>query len=88
MVGSADDAHDVGFLHDQEILTVDLDLGAGPLAEQHLVALLDVERRELAGLVAAARPDGDDFALLRLLLGGVRDDDAAFRLLLDRKSVV
>ena len=32
---------------------------------------------ELAGLVAGAGADGDDFALLRLLLGGVGDDDAA-----------
>ena len=38
-------------------------------------------RDELAALVAGARPDGDDLALLRLLLGGVRDDDAALRLL-------
>ena len=33
---------------------------------------------ELAVLVAAARTDGDDFALLRLLLDGVGNDDAAF----------
>src|SRR5689334_14839094 len=52
---SGDHAHDVGLLHDQELLTVDLDLGAGPLAEQHPVAGLDVEIDELAGLVAAAR---------------------------------
>ena len=33
---------------------------------------------ELAVLVAAAGADGDHFAFLRLLLGGVRDDDPAF----------
>ena len=77
-----DHAHDVGFLHDEEILAIDPHLGAGPLAEQHAVAGLDVERHELAALVAGARSDGDDLALLRLLLGGVRDDDAALRLLL------
>ena len=53
-----------------------------PLAEQDAVAGLDVERDELAGLVAAAGADGDDLAFLRLLLGGVRNDDAALRLLL------
>ena len=37
---------------------------------------------ELAGFVAAARADGDDLALRRLLLGGVGDDDAAGGLLL------
>src|SRR5262245_37477814 len=70
-------AHDVAFLHDQQLLAVDLDLGAGPLAEQHLVAFLDVESDDLSSLVAGAWADGDDFALLRLLGGGVGDDDAA-----------
>src|SRR5262245_16383390 len=76
---SMDYAHDVAFLHDQEFLTVDLDLGARPLAEQHLVALLDIEGRKLTGLVAGARADGDDLALLGLLGCGVGDDDAARR---------
>src|SRR4051794_29288463 len=62
-----DDAHDVRLLHDQEFLAVELHLGAGPFAEQDPVAILDVERHELAGLVAGAWPDGDDFALHRLL---------------------
>ena len=35
---------------------------------------------ELAGFVAAARADGDDLALLRLLARSVGDDDAAGRL--------
>src|SRR6516164_8936564 len=75
-------AHDVGLLHDQELLTVDLDLGAGPLAEQHAVADLHVDRDQLAALVAAAWADGDDLALGGFLLGGVGDDDAASRLFL------
>src|ERR1700751_5357409 len=37
-----DDAHDVGLLHDEELLAVDLDFGAAPLAEQDPVAGLDV----------------------------------------------
>src|SRR3712207_1296981 len=74
--GLVDDTHDVGLLHDEEILTIDAHLGAGPLAEQHAVAGLDVEGREPALLVAGAGPDRDDLALLGLLLGGVRDDDA------------
>ena len=65
------------FLHDQQLLAIELDLGARPLAEQHAVAGLDVERHELAGLVARAGADGDDLAFLRLFLGGVGDDDAA-----------
>src|SRR6266511_4393282 len=76
-----DDAEEIGFLHDQQLLAVDLDLRAGPLAEQHPVAGLDVERNDLAVLVAPARADGDHLAFLRLLLRGVRNDDAAFGLL-------
>ena len=75
--GLLDDAHDVGLLHDEELLAVELDLGAGPLAEQDAVAGLDVERLNLAALVAGAGADGDDLALLRLFLGGVGNDDAA-----------
>src|ERR1019366_4316595 len=36
----------------------------------------DAHDNELAVLVTAAGTDGDDFALLRLLLGGVGDNDA------------
>src|SRR3546814_8223076 len=64
-----DDAEDVAFLHDQQVFTVDLDLGARPLAEQDLVAGLDVERRHLAVLGLGASPGGDDFAFLRLFIG-------------------
>src|SRR5258707_15874948 len=72
-----DDAHDVGFLHDDEVLAIELDLGARPFAEQHAVARLDVERVQGTVLAAGARADGDHFAFHRLFLGGVGDDDAA-----------
>src|SRR5690242_4365989 len=75
-------AHDVALFHDEVLDTVDLDLGARPLAEQHAVADLDVERDELAGLVAAAFADRDDLALGGLFLRGVGNDDAAGGLLL------
>src|ERR1700733_4181456 len=75
---SGDHAHDVGFLHDQKLIAVELDLGAGPLAEQHAVAGLEVHNNELAVLVAAARSDGDDFAFLRFFFHGIRNDNAAF----------
>src|SRR5512132_1556294 len=75
-----DDAEEIGFFHDQQLLAVDLDLRAGPLAEQHPVACLDVERDQLAILVAPTRADCDDFTFLRLLLRGVGDDDAALGL--------
>src|SRR5262249_25692520 len=67
-----------GLLHDQEFFAVELDLGARPLAEQHAVAGFQVDRNELAALVAAARADSNDLAFLRLLLGCIRNDDPAF----------
>src|SRR4030088_1842059 len=79
---SGNDAHDVGLLHDQEILAVEHDLGARPLAEQNLVAGLHVRGDDLAGLVAAAGADGDDLALRRLLLGGVGGGGGPLRLFL------
>src|SRR6476646_6097298 len=57
-----DHTHDVGLFHDQKVLAVDLDLGAGPFAEQHPVARFDVRRNELAALVPSARSHGDDLA--------------------------
>src|SRR6266581_8133387 len=74
-------AHDVALLHDEEFLTVELDLGARPFAEQHAVADLEVDRDQLAGFVPAARADGGDFALRGLFLGAVGNDDAALGLL-------
>src|SRR5439155_5223190 len=84
--GALDDAHEIRFLHDHQLLAVHLDLGAGPFAEQHAVAGLDAQRPDLAILAGGARTDGDDLALHRLLLGGVRDDDPAGRLLLLRHA--
>src|SRR6516164_4395285 len=74
---SGDYAHDVGLLHDQEILSFELDLGARPLAEQHPVAGLHVGFDNLAALVAATGPNGYHFSLGRLFLCGIGDDDAA-----------
>ena len=72
-----DHAHDVGLLHDQELLAVKLDLGARPFAEQHAVANLEIDRNQLAGFVTAARTNRRDFALRGFFLGTVRNDDAA-----------
>src|SRR5215469_7117366 len=69
--------HYVALLHDQIFDSVDLDLGAGPLAKQHAVAGLDVDGDELAVLVTSPGADRDHLALRGLLLGGVGNDDAA-----------
>src|SRR6267154_791170 len=77
---SGQHAHDVALLHDEEVLAVELDLGARPFAKQHAVADLEVDRDQLAGFVTAAGSDRCDFALRGLFLGGVGNDDAALGL--------
>src|SRR3974377_285198 len=77
-----DDAHDVALLHDQELVAVDLDLGARPLAEQDAVSNAHVDGNELAGLIASPGTYGEDFPLGGLFLGRIRYDDAAGGLLL------
>src|SRR3954451_9338709 len=68
----------VALAEHQQLLALDLDLGPAVLAVEDLVALGDVERNALlAVLVVAAEADGQDKALLRLLLRGVGEDDAA-----------
>src|ERR1700694_3509582 len=74
-------AHDVALFHDQVLDTVELDLGARPLAEQHPVADLHVHRDELAVFVAAARADAGDLALGGLFLRRIGNDDPAGGLL-------
>src|SRR5499427_1074592 len=78
-------AHDVGLLHDHQLLAVELDFGAGPFPEQHAVSGLDVERMHLSVFPAGTRPDSDDLTFHWFFLGGVGNDDPArrLRLLLD-----
>src|SRR5258707_491053 len=77
-----DDAEDVVLAQDQAVLTVDLDLGAAVLAEENAVADLHVELAHGTVLQDLAVADAEHFALDRLLLGAVRDDDSALGLLL------
>src|SRR5215210_6918573 len=56
------------------LLPAVLDLGAAVLGVDDDVAHVHVERDAVAVVVDAAGAHGDDRALLRLLLGGVRDD--------------
>src|SRR5437660_1749144 len=65
------------FFHDQEIFAIELNLGSGILAEQDPVALFYCQGEYLAFIVRAALADGDDFALLRLVFGAIRNDDSA-----------
>jgi len=49
-------AHDVAFLHDQLLDDVYLDFGARPLAEQHAVANLVIDRMSVPVLSRAPGP--------------------------------
>src|SRR5690606_31159237 len=77
-----EDGEDLVFAHDEVLDAVNLDLLPGVLAEEDRVPFLHVERHALAVVLLLAGADSDDLALLRLLPGGVRDDDPAHLLLL------
>src|SRR5262245_52915746 len=79
-MSSADDAEKVLFLQDHMLDTAELDLGARPLAVDHLVADLDVERLQTAVLQPLALAHRHDLALHGLLLGRVGNDDAGLGL--------
>ncbi len=76
-----EDGQHLVFTHDQVLVAVYLDLLARVLAEQDGVAFLHVQRGALAVVLDLAGAGGNDFALLRLFLGRVRDDDPADLLL-------
>ncbi len=62
-----EDSENFFLAHDQELFAIELDLGAGVLAEQDAVAGLDIEREHLALIVRLAFADRDNLALLWLL---------------------
>src|ERR671930_1401520 len=72
-----DDGQHIIFFHDEVLLAGEFDLLASILAEQDPVTCFDVEGDPLAVAVGFAVASGDDGALLRFLLRGVRDDDSA-----------
>src|SRR3954452_9816932 len=79
----ADDlGQNVRLAEDQNLVGTELDLGPAVLAEDDLVALVEIHGDVLAVLVAGAGADCEDAAALRLLLRGVRQNDAADRRLL------
>src|SRR5919201_2363870 len=74
-----DDREDVLLADNEELLVVDLELGACVLGVEDLLALLDVDLLALPVVEDPAGPDGEDRALLGLLLRGIRQDDPALR---------
>src|SRR5712692_3944616 len=76
-LGAFDDGQHFVLAHDEVVLPIELDLLAGVLAEENEVAGLHVERDALPVVLDLAGTGRDDLPLLRLLLGGIGDDDPA-----------
>src|SRR4051794_23930527 len=74
----ADLGEHVAGVEDQHVLALGRELGAAVLAVDDDIADLDVEGDQLTGVLGPlAGADGQDLALLGLLLGGVGDDETA-----------
>src|SRR5690348_11841162 len=73
---SAELGENVGGLDDHDLFAPVGDVGPAVLPVEHRVADLEVDRHPLP-ILEPARPDGDHFALGRLLLGGVGDVEPA-----------
>src|SRR4051812_11130150 len=78
--GALDHGEQVVFLHDQQLVAVDLDGLAGILAEEDAVADGNVQGDDFALVVLAAGADGQHFTLVGLFGGVVGDHDAGRRL--------
>lgn len=76
-MGLVDDGEDFFFAEQEVELFIELHFRAGVLADENLVADLDVEGDFLAVLVEGTGAKGNDLGFLWLLLGGVGDDDAS-----------
>src|ERR671936_1286659 len=69
----------VRLTQDQNFVGSELDLGPAVLAEDDLVAFLEIHLDVLPVLVPCTGTDGEDTAALRLLFRGVGQHDAADR---------
>ena len=74
-LGLGDDTEDVVFADQFIFLTGEFHLGATIGAEEDHVADLHFERSDFTRVILFARAERDDFSLLGLFLGGVRNND-------------
>src|SRR5579863_4344015 len=72
-----DHAQNFFLAHDDEILTIQFDLRAGILPKQNVIPIFHRQRKHLAFIIALAPSNRDHFALRRLILSTIRDNDAA-----------
>src|SRR6266404_1154277 len=81
---SDEDAKNFVFAHDQIVLTIDHNIRAAVLAEEHTISGLNVHWLPCAVLIDLAQTNGNHLALLRFLFRSVGNNDSAgcyFRLL-------
>ena len=74
-----EDGHDVFFTHHEQLLAIDLDLGAGILTEQHTVADFYIHGSHCTAFKDFAVAHCHHFTPDGLLSGGIRDNDATSR---------
>jgi len=72
-----DDSQNVVGAKDDVVLAVDLNFRSAVLAVQNEVAWVDADRSQSATVESLARPNGQNFAALRLLLGRIGKQNAA-----------
>src|SRR5262249_12869488 len=89
MVGLVEDRQHVFLAHEEDVgvAAAFFVFIAGPGGEEDGIAHLDLEVAARAVLEHAARPDGEDLALLRLVLGVVGQEDAARGLFLGLEAL-
>ena len=71
--GAFQNSEDFVLAHDQKFFSINADLTARVFAEQDAVALLHIQRNYFAVFQALALSNGDNFSLLRLFFGGIRN---------------
>src|SRR5205809_1112759 len=78
--GLVNNREHIGLAKDQVLFGVDCDFGAAVLPVENLVSDLELHR-DSDILLKASGTNRDDLALLRLLLGGVGDEESTAHLL-------
>src|SRR5579863_144340 len=87
LVLSAQHREDFVLAEDHVLDAVELHFGPGVLAEEDAITLLHGDGPQLAALQDLPVAGGHDRSLHGLLLGGIRNDDATFGLLLLLKAL-
>jgi len=75
--GLFEDAENLVFADDENLLPIDFDFRSGIFSEQDLIAGLDLRRNAVTGIEHFARADRDYFAALGFFLRAIRNVEAS-----------